>query len=44
MRKIAQELYCFKATPVGDIPADMLRSAVDIRLPFLYLLKIMFLR
>ena len=24
-----------KATPVGDIPADMLKSTVDIHLPFI---------
>ena len=44
MRKIAQELYCFKANLVGDIPADMLKFTVDIRLPFLCLLKIIVLR
>ena len=27
--------YGSKATPVGDIPADMLKSIVDIHIPFI---------
>ena len=35
MRKVVLNLGSFKATPVGDIPANMLKSTVDIHLPFI---------
>ena len=35
VRKIILSLNGSKATPVGDIPADMLKSTVDIHLSFI---------
>lgn len=35
MRKIVLKLDSFKATPVGDIPVNMLKSTVDMHLPFI---------
>ena len=35
VRKIILSLDGSKATPVGDIPADMLKSMVDVYLPFI---------
>ena len=35
VRKIILNLDGSKATPVGDIPTDMLKSTVDIHLPFI---------
>ena len=35
MRKIVLNLDSFKATPVGDIPVNMLKSTVDMHLPFI---------
>ena len=35
VREIILSLYGSKATPVGDIPTDILKSTVDIHLPFM---------
>ena len=35
VREIILNLDGSKATPIGDIPADTLKSAIDIHLPFL---------
>ena len=38
LKKVIEDLVrkiSFKATPVGDIPADMLKPTVDIHLPFI---------
>ena len=35
LREIILSLDASKATPVGDIPADILKSTVDIHLPFI---------
>ena len=35
VREIILSLDASKATPVGDIPADILKSTVDIHLPFI---------
>ena len=35
VRKFIINLDCFKATPVGDIPIDMLKQTIDIHLPIM---------
>ena len=35
VREVILSLDASKATPVGDIPADILKSTVDIHLPFI---------
>ena len=39
VRKSVLNLDNFKATPVGDIPADTLKSTLDIHLPFITKIK-----